>query len=248
MNPSEVVACENTAQRRGESSPARHRYRIRFRKEGLLRFISHNDLLRAWDRLLRRTGLPLKSTEGFHAKTKLSSPIALALGIEGTDEVLDIELTQPYADEELLRRLRQGAVPGLEMVSVESLPTHGVSSIVTAVEYVCRIEGEFAMTDVLGLRDRFLQSPSWIVERCIPGKQPKPIDVRSKLETIAIDGAEIRFRLRVDQGSTVRPEEVLGILGLRQAWLEGRIQIARTRVQLAGHRTPKSRAATPETV
>lgn len=232
MTPIETAPVSSVSQPRVAQSQ-RHLYRIRFRKERLLRFISHNDLLRAWDRLLRRTGIPLKSTQGFHAKTRISSPIPLALGLEADDEVLDIELTEPMGAESIRDSIQQHLVGGLWIRSVTCLPASGVSRTVEAVEYLCRIDGDYPSTELLGRREALLASPSWTVERWIPGKPVRLVDVRSKLETIAVDDAEIRFRLRVDNGSTVRPEEVLGILGLGDSLREGRVSVVRTRVQIA---------------
>ncbi|HEX3724775.1 MAG TPA: TIGR03936 family radical SAM-associated protein, partial [Pirellulales bacterium] len=62
----------------------RQRVRIRFRKQGDLRLLGHRDLLRAWERLLRRTGLELRMSAGFHPRPKINFPSALAVGIAGT--------------------------------------------------------------------------------------------------------------------------------------------------------------------
>ena len=67
----------------------RQRLRIRFSKQGDLRFISHRDLVRAFERLFRRTHMPLQMSEGFHPKTKMTFPSALALGVEARDEVME---------------------------------------------------------------------------------------------------------------------------------------------------------------
>ncbi len=72
----------------------RVRFRLRFRKREDLRWISHHDLVRTVERWLRRAGLPLRRSEGFHPKPKLSFPSALALGIAALDEVMEFELTE----------------------------------------------------------------------------------------------------------------------------------------------------------
>jgi len=63
-------------------------YRIRFAKTGLLRWIGHRDLLRLWERILRRRELQPRMTTGFHRKGRISFPSALALGVEGLDKVV----------------------------------------------------------------------------------------------------------------------------------------------------------------
>ena len=91
--------------------PPREKFRILFRKDGPLRFISHHDLLRCWERLLRRAELPLRFSQGFHPKPRLSFPIALSLGAIGAQEILEIELVIPMTAEDLRNLLLEHAVP-----------------------------------------------------------------------------------------------------------------------------------------
>jgi radical SAM-linked protein len=83
----------------------RQRIRIRFAKQDDLRWLSHRDLLRTWERLIRRAGLPLSMTEGFHPKPRMNFPSALAVGITGLDEVVELELCEERTAEELLEHL-----------------------------------------------------------------------------------------------------------------------------------------------
>src|SRR5687768_9350816 len=99
--------------------PIRQRIRIRFRKEGDLRLISHRDLLRTLERLFRRAELPLGMSEGFHPKPRMSFPSALAVGIAGADEVMELELSQERTAEELLAVLTPHLPPGLAINSLE---------------------------------------------------------------------------------------------------------------------------------
>ena len=90
---------------------ARQRVRIHFAKQGDLRLISHRDLMRTWERLFRRAGVALAMTEGFHPKPKMMFPSALAVGIEGLDEVLEIELPEEHEPERLAELFRRHAPP-----------------------------------------------------------------------------------------------------------------------------------------
>ena len=68
--------------------------RIRFRKGGALRLVSHHDLMRGFERLLRRADIPFRSTEGFHPQPRLVFALSLPLGQVGTNEVVELELTE----------------------------------------------------------------------------------------------------------------------------------------------------------
>lgn len=98
----------------------RQRVRIHFSKSGLLRYIGHQDTLRTLERLFRRAAVPLAMSQGFHPKPKISSPSALALGVAGLDEVIELELDEAAGDidlNDLLRRLNARSIRGLDFLS-----------------------------------------------------------------------------------------------------------------------------------
>ena len=103
------------------------RLRIGFAKTGSLALISHLDLLRLLERALRRTGLPVSFTGGFHPLPRLQVALALPLGVEGTGEWLDLEFTE-VVDPALVRtRLQAELPPGLQLLSAAVVPTFGPS-------------------------------------------------------------------------------------------------------------------------
>ena len=70
------------------------KHRIRFRKTAALRLISHHDLMRCFERMLRRAGLPFHSSEGFNPKPRMVFALSLGLGIVGADEIVELELEE----------------------------------------------------------------------------------------------------------------------------------------------------------
>ena len=105
--------------------PIRDRFRIRFAKFDLLRWIGHHDLQRLWERMLRRNQLQLLISDGFHPRPRISFPSALALGVEGLDEVVEIELAQTITAEELRLLLVRDGQPGLTIGEVTLMATKG---------------------------------------------------------------------------------------------------------------------------
>ena len=100
---------------------AYHRLQIRFRKEGDLRWISHRDLARAWERLFRRANLRLRMSEGFHPHPKINFASALALGIEGKRELVDVDVTDEVDCQLLQEQLASLAPRGLVIDEVRSI-------------------------------------------------------------------------------------------------------------------------------
>ncbi len=229
---------------KGPAEMPRYRVRVRFSKSGPLRFISHNDLLRLWDRMLRRTGLPLKSSEGFHTKTRLSSPLSLAVGIEGREEIIDLEFTRACSAEEVADLLAKEVPAGLGIVSVHVLSNAEARMLVTLVEYTCDFGDDFSKSEIEGRIQSLLAGSSWVVCRRAPGKPDKQVDIRPYIDNIVATPTGLVVRLHVHAGATARPEEVLEALGIGGARREGRCAVTRSRVILGQRSNPTKSSAT----
>jgi radical SAM-linked protein len=92
-----------------------------FTKKGVMRFISHLDLMRLFMRALRRAGLPIKMTEGFNPHPKLSIKRALKLGVESDNEEAVIVLKELISPEEFKERLQKQLPQGIQIKSAGQL-------------------------------------------------------------------------------------------------------------------------------
>jgi len=117
----------------------RTRVRIRFRKEHDLRLLGHQDLLRAWERWLRRADIRPAHTEGFHKRPRMNYPSALAVGICGLDEVVELELENDRDPDTISAALQAHAPIGLSIVSVERMHAGARFSQPAAAEYEIRL-------------------------------------------------------------------------------------------------------------
>ena len=206
----------------------RRKVRIRFSKEDDLRHISHRDLMRAVERALRRARIPMGMTEGFHPRPRMSFPLALGLGIVGTDEIMELELAEPMPPDELQQRLSSEAPPGFRCHSVEVLDPGGKTRV-RSVDYSVPIPPA-DRTSLPAKLDRLLESPQWIVARKRSG-QLVALDLRPRLLELSFDGARLQMRVAVTAKGSVRPEEVLSTLGLGHLLADGAV-LTRTRVEL----------------
>lgn len=110
--------------------------RVRFTKRGKVRFVSHRDVARAFERAFRIEALPLAFTRGFSPRPKVSFGLALGVGHESIAEYLDVELAEPLVLDELPRAL-SGALPeGIDVTGVAALTDRAPSlqDAVSAVE------------------------------------------------------------------------------------------------------------------
>src|SRR3712207_4419957 len=99
--------------------------RIYFDKYGDMRFISHLDLLRFLERLFRKVNLPIKYSNGFHPRPKMSFGNPISLGTEAFLEPMDIELEEALSDAEVLKRLNSVEILGFYVQKVEELQEKG---------------------------------------------------------------------------------------------------------------------------
>lgn len=120
------------------------RIRLRYSKHGKVRFTSHRDVARIWERVLRRAELPLARTEGFSPRPKMHFGLALSTGHESLGEYLDVDLREPEADEidlgMLPERLSPLLPPGIEVDAVSVINRSDPSLQEAVTSCVWRIE------------------------------------------------------------------------------------------------------------
>jgi radical SAM-linked protein len=189
---------------------ARQRIRIRFCKDGDLRLIGHRDLLRAFERLLRRCGLALKMSEGYHPKPRISFPSALSLGVRGLDEVMEFELTEPVAAHELKASLSRHAPPGLSIGDVQVRPAEAGKARVHHTVYELPLPEQRRVAAAAAV-ESWLARSTWPVQR---DGSHRTLDVRQAVDRLELSGDVLRMRLSVSGDAQVRPAEVLAALGL----------------------------------
>jgi radical SAM-linked protein len=200
---------------------------MRFCKQGDLRLIGHRDLMRCFERLFRRAGLPLSMSQGFHPKPRMNFPSALAVGIEAVDEVLELELTESCDPGELSRRLSPHAPPGLTLNSVEVLPEGARKARLRSLSYEVPIP-ERNREGLAEKIDRLMAAADCPVQR--PNRRT-PVELRPLLEELSLREGVLRMRLRVGTGGTAGPRDVLSALGLSDLELQG-VHLKRTAVEI----------------
>ncbi len=97
-------------------------YRIKYKKNGPLKYISHLDLNALFRRTLRRTQIPVELSQGYNPRFKVSFGPALPLGIAGWQEILDVFLTEEVNQEEIKKEINKVSPDGLTILEVQNIP------------------------------------------------------------------------------------------------------------------------------
>lgn len=234
------------------------KFRIRFTKADDLRFLSHHDLMRLWERMLRRAGLPFRSSQGFHPKPKVVFAGALALGIAGHEEVVEIEFDGELAEAHVQAALQAQAPEGLTLRSIQRIPIKMSGQIVKAV-YRLAIPSE--VRDTLGERlAALLAAPELWIDRPkhsgprTDADEPAPeerfdvplrakatppptdhrrLNIRPFIGPLQLSGDSLLLELLVTPHGAARPEEVLRLLGVERLFHHGESVLERIRLVLA---------------
>lgn len=161
------------------SPAARARFRIRYGKGPELRQISHLDLMRLWQRAIRRAGLPVAYSQGFTPHQKVSFGPPLPLGMTSRGEYLDIQMEKPYSGD-VAAVLQQAMNPGIKILAVNPIVRDGpsLSSWIDAAEYHCS-HAEGYVADIEKALDEMRERKA--------AKAPWPISVERKGVSLSVN-------------------------------------------------------------
>ncbi|WP_020473972.1 TIGR03936 family radical SAM-associated protein [Zavarzinella formosa] len=219
--------------------------RIRFCKSGDLRLVSHLDLMRAFERMLRRASLPIRMTEGFHPAPRLIFAQSLSLGLIGLDEVVELEFTEEIPPEDVLERFRKQAPPGLIIHSARRIPLKLAARPRRAV-YRWPLTEQFRddvfKTQVSDrLRELMAQPEVWS-NREKP--RPRQVNIRPYLRAAWTDAGSLWFDIWLTQEGTARVDELARLLGLEDLYLTGPA-VERVTLEISDELAPEEIAQTP---
>ncbi len=108
---------------------------IKFTKEGDIRYISHLDLLRVFQRAFRRTDIKLRYSQGFNPHPKISFAMPLSLGFESLGEYVEVETESGQSPEEIVRDLAESMPPGISVLACTPLAETSKTSPAAAVSF-----------------------------------------------------------------------------------------------------------------
>lgn len=118
--------------------------RIKFAKSGCMKFIGHLDIMRYFQKAIRRAGIDIAYSEGFSPHQIMSFAAPLGVGLESEGEYLDIQAHSASSSRQMAEALNQAMTEGMKVRSVRRLPEDGKNamSIVAAADYFVRFYGD----------------------------------------------------------------------------------------------------------
>ena len=219
-----MIICDHPGRLEREAIVREVRLRLTFVHGAALRWISHLDVVRLWERALRRAGMPVAYTQGFNPQVCLQFAAALPTGCYGRAEVADLWLERPVPLDEFVARVRAQLPNGVELTSVQEVDLHlpSLQSQLRAADWRVAVEAPEVGVDELAARVATLLAAAELphARRRREGEMPHFYDLRPLIEMLEVEGVDpdgwrvLRMRLRAEAGATGRPDAVLDLLGL----------------------------------
>jgi radical SAM-linked protein len=163
--------------------------RIKFRKSGPMVFIGHLDVMRYFQKAIRRADIDIAYTQGFNPHQIMSFAAPLGVGLCSDGEYFDIECNSVTTSDDMRDRLQAAMVEGFEIVNVRSLPDTAGNAMasVAAAKYVVRLRYDAADgIDYPGLIGRFYDQPTIPVVKQTK-KSEKEIDIRPHIYELSCE-------------------------------------------------------------
>jgi radical SAM-linked protein len=199
------------------------KYLFNFQKTETVRWLGHLDILRTFERAIRRAGLPIAFSAGFNPRERLAFASALSTGVTGGAEPAILELTESVTPDEIVRRLNAALPPAIQISSCEEIPDAGSRDLLNAFdradyEVVCGCPPEYEDEAIARAICTLLAQSEVSLTREREGRT-KTVDIRPLLYHLALgperpapDRVVLQMQLAVGEQGNAKPGEVVAAL------------------------------------
>ena len=201
--------------------------RIKFRKYGALRFIGHLDVMRFFQKVMRRADIPIAFTGGYSPHMIMSFASPLGIGLTSDGEYFDIELREPVPSEEAVRRMNEACTEGIEVISfrriAEEKKMTGMT-ILAAADYLaykrnvnaCPQEAPSLSADLKKSFSEFMAQKEIRVTKQTK-RSEREVDIRPLIYEWRFEENAIFLKLAAGSRENLKPDLVMGSFA---AWQE----------------------------
>lgn len=186
--------------------------RIKFGKEGDLKFIGHLDIMHFYQKALRRADIPICYSAGFspHQIMSFASPLSLGLTSEG--EYMDIEVSESGTSADMLERLNAQMVEGAHVYSWRKLPDDAENAMASfaAADYTVRFRPGYGPENWAQFAEEFsafCSQDSIMVEKQTK-RSTREIDIRPLIYELKIADGEVFMQVASGSVNHLKPEMV----------------------------------------
>jgi len=199
-----------------------YRLRVRFKRGERVKYISHLDLIRLWQRALHRAALPLAYSEGYSPHPRISLAAPLSIGVTSEAELMDVHLSRMVSPHYFQTALSSQLPPDIEITQVILItaPQPSLQAQIRFAEYRVTVASELAEDEVRENIDQLIARDK-IPWQHYRDTGPRNYDLRPLISEIDLDEYQpdectLSMRLRCDSSGSGRPEQVALALGFQK--------------------------------
>ena len=185
--------------------------RIKFRKYGIMRFIGHLDVMRYFQKAMRRADIPIAFTGGYSPHMIMSFAQPLGIGITSDGEYLDIELTAPVDSREAVKRMNEECVEGIEIISIRQISDEKKMTgmtILAAADYLISVKkGALPENWKEAFADFMAQREICVIKQTKRSEREE--DIRPLIFRWEIQGENIWLQLAAGSRNNLKPDLVM---------------------------------------
>lgn len=187
--------------------------RIKFSKQGTMKFIGHLDVMRYFQKVMRKANVDIRYSEGFSPHQIMSFAAPLGVGLTSQGEYVDIEVLSTDSSRTMLRRINEAMVEGFAALSYKLLPeTAGnAMSIVAAADYVLTFRTGYEPADweafTKGFTEFLQRDQIMVMKKTKKGE--KEIDIRPMIYGMEIKDTQIWLRVATGSTANLKPDMVI---------------------------------------
>jgi radical SAM-linked protein len=187
--------------------------RVKFSKQGSMKFIGHLDVMRYFQKAIRRAEIPIRFTEGFSPHMVMSFASPLGVGLTSDGEYMDIEVLEAIPSKEAVDRLNRVMVEGMTVLSYRQIPEGKASNAMSLVAYadytVDFREGKELPGHWQDQLDAFGAQKSILIVKKTK-KSEKEVDIKPMIQSMGLlEDGKIFLRLSSGSASNLKPELVM---------------------------------------
>lgn len=185
--------------------------RVKFRKNGVMKFVGHLDIMRYFQKAMRRADIPIAFSGGFSPHMIMSFANPLGVGVTSDGEYFDIELTEEIDMKEAVSRLNQVMVKGMEvvnMVPISDDKRQTGMSIVAAADYLSHLRKGTFPSDFRESVIGFMNQPEILIVKKTK-KSEKEVDIKPMIYQFGVQGDFVFMRIAAGSVANLKPELVM---------------------------------------
>lgn len=188
--------------------------RVKFSKGGALVFIGHLDIMRYFQKLIRRAQIPIAYSQGMSPHQIMSFALPLGLGISSVAEYMDIEITEPVKSQDAILQMNEMSVEDIQILSFKQLPEDAKNAMaaVTAADYEVRFrEGRKPELDFGAALNELLSKQEIPITKKTK-KSERTIDIKPFIYKAYFENDVFYFTLSCGSVDNTKPELVMKAL------------------------------------